>query len=746
MKTNMDRLVILLILWFTGIAGNAQDAIKSIQIVDPQGKPLKGIVVGINACGKDSKLKTKEDGTVKLSNVNCASINIHIGNKFYEDVDTLVNSAGGDVKIALKDKIIGLEDVEVKAFRPMLKGDAEKTIYSIDTRGLLKNAKANEALRFLPGVVTENDTYKILGKANNARLKIDGVAASVEELKMLKATDIKQVEVHNISSDDTAGSSGEINIIRRRHERPRIYGSAQAWTNLLHPLFGNFDTFMFQNKKWDLGARMNYVTNKQRMENGVERQYPATGSIESLYEDRRFDVTQFSQALKVGYYPNSNASITAKLSHDKYSSDITHETRGFESELSNTSAEENIEHYLALLNGFLKIGENNSLLLKGNYHKYRYTTRYITGYDDFYRSSMDEFTAELVSENNKISWLWDDNVRIGLKSVWRRNDSHVAERSNYSIQQLHASLSHDFSKKLSMHLILKGETDNLNHERSYEFLPSVRLNYNMGKAGSISANYQRNVVRPSIDYLNSDTLRVSEFQLWVGNPNLASQHNDAFELSYRKQIKSAYLTIAASYNRQKGIINPAYLDSQDYNTYTYENIGSKDEASLSANWTQRLCKGRLNLSFTLAGLYTNYDVVRNFADAVLMVPEKGFGWSANLNFSYLTTRQWQYSLMCSYRPQTYSFNTINYQKPLLMGSITKAFFNDRLEVGVNFYNSLLYLNRTHATSNFRDMQQRSWRKMYMNSINLSLTWNFGKWFRGRRGAEDTDNNDIELRK
>lgn len=742
----MDRLVILLILCFTGIAGNAQDDIKSIQIVDSQGKPVKGIVVSVNACGKDFKLKTKEDGTVKLNSANCASINIHVGNKFYEDVDTLIDSAGGDVKIALKDKVIGLEDVEVKAFRPMLKGDAEKTIYSIDTRGLLKNAKANEALRFLPGVVAENDTYKILGKANNARLKIDGVAASAEDLKMLKATDIKQVEVHNINSDDTAGSSGEINIIRRRHERPRIYGTAQVWTNLLHPFFGNFDSFMFQNKKWDLGARMNYVTNKQRMENGVERQYPATHRIESLYEDRRFDVTQFSPALKVGYYPNSNASITAKLSHDKYSSDITHDTRGFEGERTNTSAKENIEHYLALLNGFLKIGEKNILLLKGNYHKYRYTTRYITGYDDFYRSAMDEFTAELVSENNKIGWLWDDNVRIGLKSVWRKNDSYAAEETNYSIQQLHASLSHDFSKKLSMLLILKGETDNLNHKRSYEFLPSVRLNYNMGKAGSISANYQRNVVRPSIDYMNSDTLRVSEFQLWVGNPNLASQHNDAFELSYLKQIKSAYLTIAASYNRQKGIINPAYFDPQDYNTYTYENIGSKDEASLSANWTQRLCKGRLNLSFTLAGLYTNYDVARNFTDAVLMVPEKGFGWSTNLSFSYLTTLQWQYSLLCSYRPQTYSFNTINYQRPLLTGSVTKAFFDDKLEVGVNFHNPLLFLNRTHGTSKFREMRLRSWRRMYMNGIELSLTWNFGKRFRGRRGAEDVGNNDIELRK
>ena len=140
----MNKLVILLILLFASIAGNAQNDIKSIQIVDSQGKPVKGIIVAINACGKDFKLKTKEDGTVKFNNANCASINIHIGNKFYEDVDTLINSAGSDAKIALKDKIIGLEDVEIKAFRPMLKGNAEKTIYSIDTRGLLKNAKAEQ--------------------------------------------------------------------------------------------------------------------------------------------------------------------------------------------------------------------------------------------------------------------------------------------------------------------------------------------------------------------------------------------------------------------------------------------------------------------------------------------------------------------------------------------------------------------------------------------------------------------------
>lgn len=62
-----------MILWFTGIAGNAQDDIKSIQIVDSQGKPVKGVVVSVNMCGKDFKLKTKEDGTVKFNNANCAS-------------------------------------------------------------------------------------------------------------------------------------------------------------------------------------------------------------------------------------------------------------------------------------------------------------------------------------------------------------------------------------------------------------------------------------------------------------------------------------------------------------------------------------------------------------------------------------------------------------------------------------------------------------------------------------------------
>lgn len=172
------------------------------------------------------KLKTNTEGIAILSisekEAARKNVSISIRSKFYENYDTVINLATSiatdALPIRLTPKVKDIEQVSVVAFKPITKNDAEKSVYEINMQGLLKTTRANEALRFLPGVTAFANNYNIVGKNQSARIKINGIEASTEDLKALYAKDIERVEVREMTKDDNERIAGEINIIKKRHE------------------------------------------------------------------------------------------------------------------------------------------------------------------------------------------------------------------------------------------------------------------------------------------------------------------------------------------------------------------------------------------------------------------------------------------------------------------------------------------------------------------------------------------------
>lgn len=245
--------------------------------------------------------------------------------------------------------------------------------------------------------------------------------------------------------------------------------------------------------------------------------------------------------------------------------------------------------------------------------------------------------------------------------------------------------------------------------------------------------------------MNEDTLMISKNETLVGNKSLGAQHNDELSLSYSKQIKTAYLSATMGYRRSSDMMARAYLSPTDFNTTTYANLGRSDYTSLSLNWTQRLCKGRMNLSFILTGDYMNYDIASTFYGKTHMLPAQGFGGNATLNFNYRTQRSWMYSFWGTYRPKNYGFNTLSHRHPLFRASVSKNFFHDRLGLSIVAMNSLRYFTTSRTETHFTHMRQTSLQKTHYNDLQINITWNFGKQFRERKAAEGIGNDDIELK-
>lgn len=161
-------------------------------------------------------MKTDPKGMAVISysskEATCANVAVTIKSKFYENLDTIVPVNASDtvsiVRLTLRNKVQKIKEVEVIAYRPIGKNNAEKSVYTIGTRGLLKTTKANKALAFLPGVVAFNDSYSLAGKSQKTRIKINGVIAGAEDLKALYAGDIEKVEVREVTKDDDERFAG----------------------------------------------------------------------------------------------------------------------------------------------------------------------------------------------------------------------------------------------------------------------------------------------------------------------------------------------------------------------------------------------------------------------------------------------------------------------------------------------------------------------------------------------------------
>ena len=727
------------------LATKAHAQMLSFTLSDCNGTPLPSINLRIDACGKSIQATTNEHGMAKADIGNCAEAHLRISSKLYQDKDTIVKTTVKDIRIILLPKTYDLRDVEVKAFRPIAKGNAEKTVYTIDTRSFLKDTKANEALRFLPRTESDGTTFKILGKHANARLQVDGVDASLDELRSLNANDIERVEVKETDANDNAHSAGVINIIRKKRERPKYYGSSRNTLNLLYTSLMTYNSINYQSPKWELNATAGAIYNKPKLTNDITRSYSNGNPKETMHEDRCFESPQGGGMLKLGFYPSEKLSVILRGVYSLNATNTQQTITDFDNHLVALKSKDKIENYGTLLNTLYNITHTHRLLLRANYMDYSYSYRDKLGTRTRYESDMREYGVSLKSENEKIDWLGGGNVGLGWKSTWRQNGTQSVDWNTYSVHQLYIDHSRSIGKHFSLYLILKGETDNLHRKQSYYFLPSARINYGMGKRGALSANYQRTILRPSIDYMNEDTLMISKNETLVGNKSLGAQHNDELSLSYSKQIKTAYLSATMGYRHSSDLMARAYLSPTDFNTTTYANLGRSDYASLSLNWTQRLYKGRMNLSFILTGDYMNYDIASTFYGKTRMLPAQGFGGNATLNFNYRTQHSWMYSFWGTYRPKNYGFNTLAHQHPLFRASVSKNFFHDRLGISIVAMNSLRYFTTSRTETHFTHMRQTSLQKTHYNDLQINITWNFGKQFRERKAAEGIGNDDIELK-
>ena len=262
----MERLLLILLLFCTGLRANAQSV--SGKVLDEKQNPIPYANVVILSA-KDSAFiagtTTLEDGRFSINNV--ASGNIlkasFIGYEPY--FKTL--SGQETLTIVLKEDAKMMKEVVVKGNAPLHKMTSEGIQTNIENTILSKLGTCEDVLAHVPGLTRKKDGYEVFGKGTpiiyiNGRQMRDAT-----ELERLKSSDIKSIEV--ISNPGSRYNAAVRAVVKIRTRKAIGDG------------FG-FDvrSAYYQSENVDLSEQLNWKYRHKRLELFGTHGYSLDNSLE----------------------------------------------------------------------------------------------------------------------------------------------------------------------------------------------------------------------------------------------------------------------------------------------------------------------------------------------------------------------------------------------------------------------------------------------------------------------------------
>ncbi len=227
--------------------------------------PVKGIVVD-SASGEGLSFVTiqiENNGEVvqRLASDNSGQFSFVLNtpgkyNVLFHSVGYQLNkmeittSQTGDIdlgKIVLIPSSEQLGEVNISALKPLVRSEAEKLIYSVETDPEAKTSNVLEMLRKVPMVSVDGDDNVQLRGMSGVKFLIDGKSSVAldqntrEFLRNMPSNTIKDIEVitNPSSKYEAEGSAGIINIIRTRRVSDGYNGSVSAGLTTLGQYDGN---------------------------------------------------------------------------------------------------------------------------------------------------------------------------------------------------------------------------------------------------------------------------------------------------------------------------------------------------------------------------------------------------------------------------------------------------------------------------------------------------------------------------
>ena len=531
--------------------------------------------------------------------------------------------------IRIKEEVGELAEVTVKASRPEIIVEADKTTVNIEGTVMAEGSTALEVIGRSPGVyVDENNNIILNGRPGvtvmiNDRPSYMSATDLANFLRAMPADNIKSIEIINnpTARFDAEGAAGIINIKLKKNNIDGMFGNVSLG-GMYNGMYGNNAGVSLNVKKgrWTNNASLNMNDFNFVNELDINRNFQVEQGTSSFNQSGKISEKNRNMFFNGGsdYSINDKHSVGINLQASKNTSvdngksitdintpgvsDIFYIRSLNDSESSGKRLFGNL-HYLGLLDSlgtkltadldYTKVNTNSESLLSNS--------RWINELEnlssrDFIltRNSMDYniFTAKadlvrplgkgrVLEAGVKGSWVKSDN-NLDLSKAAEEGPFQPDPNSNRFIYEenvlaAYTSYKSKFSDKVSFQTGLRAEYSDItgnsltlqqiNTQRYLDFFPSINVQQVVSKNYQIIYNANRRITRPNYRLLNPFVYYIDPLTTEQGNPQLRPQYANNLEMNH--VIKNTY-QLSMGYSVTNDVFQQIFTQNeQDRSTTTF---------------------------------------------------------------------------------------------------------------------------------------------------------------------------------
>lgn len=696
----------------------------------------------------------------------------------------LVKNADGTAQtenIILKEQTLQtLQQVVVKANKPLVEKQADKTVLNIQNDIVSSGGTVFEALQKAPGVNISNDeTINMSGKSG-VLVMIDGRPTQLSErdlanwLKATPASIIATIELISNPSGkyDAQGNAGIINIRLKRNTQTGLNGNANSsYTQAQHYRASISSNLNYRKDKLNLYGNLAYNNNLQHTTGSIERQIN-TGVVQKQFLNNTLDIDRgqsFNLRLGADYYINKKNTFGLLLKGNDYhnpmqtpgttfiqSNGIT--DSALRTQNSNTfrtvshginlnyrwqdtsGAEWNIDADYTRFNN-RNTGNIETDLINKNGQPYGYTAnqqRVQTGIHiyaikaDYSRTIQPwklqlETGAKLVqsaTNNDMQAAIWQ-NTQL-QPDTGRSNDFTYREdiyaaylnlKKTMGKWQMQAGIRAEATNISGRSVNLKGDINPKPDTQYLNLFPSLFVRYAINDNNSIGLNASRRINRPSYQDLNPFENIYDNYTSEKGNPFLRPSYLSNVELNY---IYRGALDVTIGYSHTGSYFQTVSEQNGELTTATPYNIGTQH------NWF-----ANTSLGLPLTKWWFSYNSVNVFYNQYAgQIPEGnidnrawGMGWYTQQSFSL--PKEWKLQLSSWGNSGTSDALFRTSWLGSVDAGVSKSWLNGKWNVRVTMYD-MFNTQRWQQQVSFGNMNFTYLRKWESRGLRLQFNWKFGK--------------------
>lgn len=560
--------------------------------------------------------------------------------KYVLDLGTLKLYAGG----------ILIEEVEIQAERSETQFSLDKRVFNVGKDLANRGGTAEDILDNVPSVTVDVDGQVSLRGSSGVRILIDGKPSNFASgddagtLRQIPADLIEKVEVITNPSAryEAEGMAGIINIVLKKEKRIGFNGAFNG--TISQPLAGGVGASLNYRKNklnWFATYNLNY---RSSIGGGTLYQEVYTNDTLITDQTRNSFRTGLSNSIRFGvdYFFTEKESFTNSF---RYSTTSEYNT----GDLSYVDYETSFDPENLIgttFRGDEKYEADSGIQYRSNYRKEFSNRDHFLNISAQYENDLEEGNADYTShfqapqgpkidQNNQRSsndelrsdWLFqadynhpfskDHKYELGVRASWRdiSNEYEVSEETaddawdvleefsdhfdyNEDIYAAYAQYGNKFGP-ISFQLGVRSEyahvrtalitLDYNNTREKLDFFPSAFLNYEISEGNALQTSYSRRIRRPRFWDLNPFWSFTDNRNIFAGNPKIASEYTDSYEINYLRIWEEATLSTGLYYRyttdpisriREVDTLGTNYLRPQ--NLVSRKDMGLESTLSYSA--------------------------------------------------------------------------------------------------------------------------------------------------------------------